>query len=64
MTMNDTHYGYRDSADLTPGERRERLVELLAEASARLAQKQLGFALDESSGKKVDLNAPTQEEGT
>lgn len=59
-----TYYGYRDSADLSPGERRERIIELLAEASARLAQKQLGFGLDESSGKKVDLTTPTQEEGT
>jgi len=38
---------YRDPEELTPEERRERLVELLALGSVRLAQKQLGLVLEQ-----------------
>ncbi|MFA5111889.1 MAG: hypothetical protein WC443_10820 [Desulfobaccales bacterium] len=38
---------YRDPEELTPEERRERLVELLALGSVRLAQKQLGAAVEQ-----------------
>ena len=38
---------YRDPEELTPEERRTRLVELLALASVRMARKQLGLVLEQ-----------------